>query len=132
MSDITTFIAGLEALDIDGVTMLDKEPLEKPDGLPVAWVALPTIIGQPPQTIANSAIRQRRYRALVLVAVELVRQGEQKEHFDALLAYGQAVATALDAAQFGYRLEYEIAVDRAVKIGTENYYGIAAVVTGDR
>ncbi len=134
MSDIEAFIAGLEALAIDGVTMLDDEPSAAPGDrfLPVAWVALPTIIGQAPTTMMNSAIRPRRYRALILSAVAYARQDEQKQRYAALMATGQAIASALDAAQIGYRLEYEIAIDRKVSAGGETFYGVAAVVTGTR
>lgn len=131
---IATFIAGLEALTIEGVTMLDDEPTTAPTDstLPVAWVALPTIIGRPPTTLVNSAIRPRRYRALILVAVAYARQDEQKDRYEALMAAGNNVAAALDEAQIGFRLEYEIAIDRKVSVGGSTYYGIAAVVSGER
>lgn len=134
MSDIETFIAGLESLSIPGVTLLDDEPANAPaDGdLPVAWVALPTIIGQPPTTLMNSAIRARRFRALLLCAVAYARQDEQKARYGALMTAGNSVATALDGAQIGFRLEYEIAIDRKVNVGGATFFGVAAVVTGAR
>ena len=133
-NEITDFVAGLEALSIDGVTMLGSEPASVPSdsALPVAWVALPTIIGLPPTTVMNSAIRPRRYRALILVAVAYDRQDEQKDRYTALMATGQNVEAALDAASFGFRLEYEIAIDRKISAGGSTFFGVAALVTGER
>jgi hypothetical protein len=134
VADIGTFVSGLEGLAIPGVTMLDAEPVTAPvaNVLPVAWIALPTIIGREPVTAMNSAIRPVAYRALLLVLVALARQREQKEYYAALLARAVAVQDALDAADTGFRLSYEIAVDKKLQAGSETFYGIAALVTGER
>ncbi|MFW6182850.1 MAG: hypothetical protein ACOC8X_03565 [Chloroflexota bacterium] len=134
MTDITTFVAGLEALEPSGITMLNDEPTAPPpdNELSVAWVALPTIIGQPPTTVINSSVRPIRFRALILVAVAYARQDEQKERFGALVAAAQDLQAALDGADIGFRLSYEIAIDRTVKIGGDSFFGLAAIVTGER
>ena len=130
--DIADFITGLEGLAIAGVTMLAGEPETAPaeNELPAGWVMLPTIIGGPPVTVANSAIRPISYRALLVVVLALGRQRQQKAYHDALMATATAVRDALDAAQIGFRLSYEMALDKKIQAGSETFYGIAAVVTG--
>jgi hypothetical protein len=132
--DLEDFIAGLRALTIENVTMLGSKPSQTPsDGvLPVAWVDIPTIIGAPPTTMFNNTIRPMRYRALILIAVAYDRMDEQVDREDALMAVGKALKTSLDASSFGFRLEYEIAINRKVNIGSDSFYGVAAVITGER
>lgn len=134
--NVSDFIAGLEGLAIGGVTMLGSEPAAPPadDALPVAWVKWPTIVGRPPATAAvNSAIRKTFFQAVLVVAYAFARPGELDDHFDALMTLGLAVQDALDTADIGFRLNYEIAIDKRVKAGGESFYGVAAVVaTGER
>lgn len=130
--DIADFIAGLEGLSIAGVTMLSAEPESAPadNDLPCGWVMLPTIIGGPPLTAMNSAIRPVSYRALLVVVLALARQRRQKAYYDALMTAAAAVKDALDAAQIGFRLNYEMALDKKIQAGSETFYGLAVVVTG--
>jgi len=131
--DLDTFIAGLEALTITGVTMLDTEPTTAPDAseLPIAWVDLPMLIGGPPKTLENSAIRPERYKAAIFVALAPVVIEDRIAYTDALRTYAKAVQNALDAATF-MRLEYQIALNKKIGAAASGslFYGIVAVVTG--
>ncbi len=131
---IGDFLDGLQGLQIDGVNMLAAVPVEAPSPalLPVSWLDLPTIIGQPPTTMMNSAIRPRRFRALLLVAYRHAPTNEAGAHRGELLALGETVVAALDTAQIGFRLSYEASVDRRINVVGENYHGIAVVITGER
>lgn len=134
MNTIVDFLDGLQGLQIDGVNMLDAVPVEAPAAslLPVAWLDLPTIIGQPATTMLNSAIRPRRFRALLVVVYRHAPTNEAGVHRGELLALGETVVAALDAAQIGFRLSYEASVDRRINVVGENYHGIAVIVTGER
>lgn len=134
MADLTAFIDGLEALAITGVTMLDEEPASPPSdsALPVAWVERPTIIGRPSQTWQNSVARPYQYRAALVVAVVPSRQDRIRDHRDDLMTHGLNVAAALDGAAFGFRISYELAVEAKVDAAGTTFFGVAAVVTGER
>lgn len=134
MADLTDFIDGLEALTIAGVTMLGEEPAEAPkdSALPVAWVERPTLIGQPSQTWQNSVARPYQYRAALVVAAALSRQDRIRDHRDDLMTIGLNVASALDSAAFDFRLSYELAVEAKIDAAGTTFFGVAAVVTGER
>lgn len=130
--EIGDFITGLEGLTISGVTMQAAKPADPPadDELPLAWVEAPTIIGREPTTLTNSAIRPLNYRAAILLPVAYARKDELDDVRDTLRTHANALQAALDAADIGFRLTYEIALERKIQAGGETFYGIAAVITG--
>lgn len=130
---IGTFITGLEGLTVSGVTMQASAPTAPvaAGSLPLSWVEAPTIIGRAPTTLTNSAIRPRSFRAAVLLIVVVARQGQLETYRDTLRTHGNSLQAALDAADIGFRLTYEIALEKKIQAGGETYYGVAAVVTGD-
>lgn len=133
--DIEDFLDGLQGLTYTGINMLDEVPDEAPTGadLPAAWLDLPTIMGRPPTTLINSAVRPRQYRVMIFLVHSPAQNNEHsKETRDALITLSKTIAATLDGADIGFRLSYEVTVDRKLSVAGKPYHGIAALITGER
>lgn len=133
--DIEDFLSGLQNLTYPGVNMLDEVPDAAPTGaqLPAGYLDMPTIIGRTSTTLINSAIRPRQFRcALAVLYTTAESNVHSKQIRDELVTLGKGIANTLDAADIGFRLSYEIVVDRKLSVAGKPFHGIAAVITGER
>lgn len=136
MITMRTFVDGLEALSVTGVTryFLQGPPsgaTSTPD-LPAMFIYLPQITGATKITLSNQG-GGGTLQAQVMILVEPVAQNKQGVNFDASVDLADALEATLIAAgcAIGGVLGWDIRVTN-FPVAELSYWAVVATITGGR
>lgn len=125
----TAWVAAFQTLSVNGVKTLRTPPLSLGTAdLPALWPELPEVaLGR----LLVSCTNENKTRRMFLhLAVEPLGQNTQKGNYERVIAYMDALETALGALTVMNFIDYSVAMVADILVAKTVYWGLRVEVTG--